>query len=206
MSQLESLYHLGVPTIAVNEYGRIVFWNRYAANFFHLQSDLAVGREWHTVVQSVKTPECCVLCWTRQALRRGEAARPLDSIVFVAGCRQRVVMVPIPSAIDTSANITFLIIDHGLAVNVHGSVSAPVPVPSGVLRLEEDRVIVDLTTRERDILACVAEGLDARGIAASIGISHATARNYVQQLLTKLCARNKAEAVSIALTHNLLTG
>jgi DNA-binding NarL/FixJ family response regulator len=73
-----------------------------------------------------------------------------------------------------------------------------------VRNLGEDRIIENLTARERDILSCVVEGYDARTIASRLGISHATARNYVQRILTKLGARNKAEAVNVALTYNLL--
>jgi DNA-binding NarL/FixJ family response regulator len=65
-------------------------------------------------------------------------------------------------------------------------------------------MIDELTAREREILACVVDGLDARRIAAQLDISHATARNHVQRILNKLGVRNKAEAVSVALTYNLL--
>jgi DNA-binding NarL/FixJ family response regulator len=75
---------------------------------------------------------------------------------------------------------------------------------SRVRHVDDDRILDELTARELEILACVVEGLDARSIAGTLGITHATARNYVQRVLMKLGARNKAEAVSVALTYNLL--
>lgn len=180
--------------------------NRYAAEFTRLSAEEAAGREWHTVIRNDSISGCCPLCKTRRALRRGEAAQP-ETIGLIAGdgSRRSVLVVPVPAGPNTSGNITFLIIDESVAHSF--DLSEPVhatSAPSPVRQLEEDRIIEELTLRERQILSCVVDGLDARGIAAAVGISHATARNYVQRILTKLGVRNKAEAVRIALTYNLL--
>lgn len=81
---------------------------------------------------------------------------------------------------------------------------APVSTHSRVRKLGNDHLIDELTPRERDILACIVDGYDARSIASDLGLSHATARNYVQRILAKLGVHNKAEAVSLALRYNLL--
>jgi DNA-binding NarL/FixJ family response regulator len=63
----------------------------------------------------------------------------------------------------------------------------------------------DLTPRQRDILRLLTAGLPTADIAAQLFISHATARNHIQAVLTKLGAHSKLEAVTIALRENLLS-
>jgi DNA-binding NarL/FixJ family response regulator len=62
----------------------------------------------------------------------------------------------------------------------------------------------ELTTREREILELIAEGLTNGDIAARLLISVNTARNHVQNILAKLDAHSKLEALSIANRHGLL--
>jgi DNA-binding CsgD family transcriptional regulator len=204
LAEIAGLHHIGIPALTVNEHGRIVAWNPYAGDFFRQPGEAALGSEWHTIVRSVKSERCCALCQTRRSLRYGEAAQPVEATVLVAGCQHRVVLVPVPAEGTTSADITFLIIDEHVAGCLISTPADPGSSRSRVRHLEHDRMIDELTLRERDILTCVVDGLDARGIASSLGISHATARNYVQRILTKLGVRNKAEAVNVALTYNLL--
>jgi DNA-binding CsgD family transcriptional regulator len=203
MTTTYSLQQLGIPAITVNQFARITSVNRDAAEFFRLSQDETVGREWHSVVRSETETECCALCSTRRALRHGQTIQPIEMTVSTHDCcRRHVVVVPLPTSAATEGEITFLIIDESRA-GLFAPVSSE-PARPRVRELKEDRIIDELTVRERDILGCVVEGLDARGIASSLGISHATARNYVQRILTKLGARNKAEAVNVALTYNLL--
>lgn len=63
---------------------------------------------------------------------------------------------------------------------------------------EEHPGIVDLTAREREILAAVAAGRSNTEIAETMFISYATAKTHVSRLLTKLDARDRAQLVMIA--------
>lgn len=65
-------------------------------------------------------------------------------------------------------------------------------------RAELERLRHDLTARERDVLLLIAEGLDNRAIAGRLGVSVNTVRGYAQDLLEKLDAHSKLEAVVIA--------
>jgi len=56
-----------------------------------------------------------------------------------------------------------------------------------------------LSRREREALSFLAQGLSNREIAASLGLSTNTVNKHVQQILTKLNARNRIEAVIRAL-------
>jgi NarL family two-component system response regulator LiaR len=62
----------------------------------------------------------------------------------------------------------------------------------------------DLTGRERDVLALLVEGKPNKEIAALLTLSPATVRVYVSNILAKLDAGNRTEAVSLALQHKLV--
>lgn len=62
----------------------------------------------------------------------------------------------------------------------------------------------DLTTREHEVLLAMANGLSNREIADQLGVSYATIKFHVANVLSKLGSRRRAEAVSIAHQHHLL--
>lgn len=62
-----------------------------------------------------------------------------------------------------------------------------------------------LTTREREVLDLVAEGLTNAAIADRLVVSVHTVRNHIANLSTKLDAHSKLEALSIALREGLLS-
>lgn len=55
-----------------------------------------------------------------------------------------------------------------------------------------------LTDREQQTLFLLADGASTREIGVKLGIAHNTVRNHIRNLLQKLGARSKLEAVSIA--------
>lgn len=63
-----------------------------------------------------------------------------------------------------------------------------------------------LTPRERRVLALLAGGSSTQSIADVLGITAATARGYVQSVLTKLGVHTRVEAVAYAARHRILTG
>jgi len=62
----------------------------------------------------------------------------------------------------------------------------------------EDPRIADLSTRERQVLQLVAEGLTNREIAERLVISPVTARNHVSRILGKLGMHRRAEIAAFA--------
>ena len=61
-----------------------------------------------------------------------------------------------------------------------------------------------LTEREREILGLIAQGLSNAAIAERLVVSVNTVRNHVANLLAKLGARSKLEALSIAIREGML--
>lgn len=62
----------------------------------------------------------------------------------------------------------------------------------------------DLTARELDVLALVAEGLSNGDIGQRLVVSVNTVRNHVANILAKLGAHSKLEALAIAVREDLL--
>jgi DNA-binding NarL/FixJ family response regulator len=60
-----------------------------------------------------------------------------------------------------------------------------------------------LTDREREVLLAVARGLSNAEIGEELFMSHATAKTHVSRLLTKLCARDRAQLVMVAYESGL---
>ncbi|HXI20764.1 MAG TPA: helix-turn-helix transcriptional regulator, partial [Gemmatimonadales bacterium] len=55
--------------------------------------------------------------------------------------------------------------------------------------------VADLTPREREVLDCLARGMDNAGLARSLGVSAKTARNHVSNIFSKLGVSHRGEAV-----------
>jgi transcriptional regulator EpsA len=62
-----------------------------------------------------------------------------------------------------------------------------------------------ITERERQILTWLREGRSNPQIGETLGISALTVKNHVQKILRKLGAANRAQAVAIAISLNLLS-
>jgi DNA-binding NarL/FixJ family response regulator len=69
---------------------------------------------------------------------------------------------------------------------------------------ERRRLRDALTRREKEVLGLMAEGLDNRAIAADLGIGFTTVRGHVQNILEKLDAHSKLEALACAARYALL--
>jgi DNA-binding CsgD family transcriptional regulator len=63
---------------------------------------------------------------------------------------------------------------------------------------------LNLTARERDVLALLAEGASNRQVAQRLGISVHTAKFHVGSLLDKLDATGRTDAVAHAARHGII--
>ncbi len=79
-----------------------------------------------------------------------------------------------------------------------GEFAARAKEPQSAERLDE------LTDREREVVALVAEGLSNEGIAERLVVSPATAKTHVSRAMGKLRARDRAQLVVIAYESGLV--
>lgn len=80
-------------------------------------------------------------------------------------------------------------------------VAAGLRVERGARR---DRPAPHLSPRERQVVALLADGASNKAIARALGIGERTAKFHVAAVLSRLDARNRSEAVSIALREGLI--
>jgi DNA-binding NarL/FixJ family response regulator len=73
------------------------------------------------------------------------------------------------------------------------------------LRPDAGAVLTRLTTREREAVALVAQGLSNDEIAHRMTISPMTAKTHVHRAMTKLHARDRAQLVVLAYESGLVT-
>jgi NarL family two-component system response regulator LiaR len=72
-------------------------------------------------------------------------------------------------------------------------------------QIERQALAEALTPREREILELIAEGADNKTIADRLVVSPHTVRTHVQNVLAKLGAHSKLEALTIAARRGLVT-
>ncbi len=122
-------------------------------------------------------------------------------------------------AIDGIAAGCAGVLDKGRAwVELPGAVHAAHSGEATISQAELQRVLskvrdrvrpgrgAELTEREREVLACITQGLSNPGVAERLGVTPNTVRNHVQRILSKLGVHSKLEAVVVATREGLVQG
>lgn len=96
---------------------------------------------------------------------------------------------------------------------VRAAIDGQVVVPKGLAaaaviggrRRDMVSVLADqLTSREREVLGLLVEGMDGRAIANQLTISTNTVRTHIQSILTKLQVHSRLEAATFAVRNRLV--
>jgi DNA-binding NarL/FixJ family response regulator len=91
--------------------------------------------------------------------------------------------------------------------SVHDGHTVLAPAAAGLLTVVADRHgaavtgIGALTSREREVLALLAEGRSNREIARQLGVAEKTVKTHVSSILAKLGAADRTQAAIIAVRH-----
>jgi two-component system nitrate/nitrite response regulator NarL len=185
----------------------------------HGHSIGAVAASAAELVESVRRtqPQMCLIN------RCHEVGDPADVIgpVITASAGTRVIV--LSSAPDTAAATRAL--DAGASGYVHksrgvsaliaavervllGHVVVDVPAAADLRRpavaSDVERIAARLTTRERECLSLLVEGLDTAAMVVKLGISRTTVRTHVQAVLSKLGVHSRLEAASFAVRSGIL--
>jgi len=185
-------YHFDGPAYVTNQRHRIVHWNHGAAETLGKRAGEVMGRSCHEVVRSrdfFGNRFCYNDCPFTNMARAGEM--PHAVCVFT----------PQPGGANKQVDLTVHVVPGSTPGEFslvhllgHPDATTALAMPADTDPEEEP----PLTTREKEILQRVATGVQNKGIARELQISHATVRNHIRNILGKLEVHSKLEAVSLA--------
>jgi DNA-binding CsgD family transcriptional regulator len=224
---LDVLASSETPAMATDVVGHLIFWNRAAERFFGRPAAQVLGRRCYDVLGGRDVfgnrfchENCCVVAMSRKGeavqgfeLTVGSGAPKQDqtlnvTILKVPGARPEVFsLVHILQPIDRASRLTRALERLGATRpgNGHGEEWVPV-APAGPSAAATASVAPPLTDREKEILRWVSAGLQNKEIAQKLGISLATVRNHIHNILEKLDVHSKLEAVSLAFRQGWVAG
>ena len=94
--------------------------------------------------------------------------------------------------------------DEGAHLQVDDAVSMTRSALASITSTKRQRTDAPLSRRELAVLRLVANGMHDREIADSLSISPRTVQSHVMNMLTKLDARSRSEAVAIGIRRGLI--
>jgi DNA-binding NarL/FixJ family response regulator len=145
--------------------------------------------------------------WIAEFQEAGMSAGPPVLVLFdapEANAAVRAVQAGVRGVLPSDASAEQIVsaldaVSKGLVVLHPVEVTAARPA-----RSEEAQLIEPLTPREREVLQMLASGLGNKEIAARMRISEHTAKFHVAQILGKLGASSRTEAVAIGMRVGLV--
>lgn len=99
-----------------------------------------------------------------------------------------------------SPEVTLRIIQRGI-VAAQGSVAQPA---SGSITAGDQRILEELTAREREVLTALASGKSNVEIAGTLFVSEATVKTHLSNILSKAGLRDRVQAVVFAYRVGLI--
>jgi len=202
------------PAFATDDRDRIVFWNRGAEKLFGIEADDAMGRRCHEVVQgrdSWGNRFCSESCPFVVTAKHDETIHGCDmylpalkpanrsagvTILRIPGVRKDLfTLVHILRPFDESSRLAAAL------EKMSGEETARTAAAPPTVRASQPAAppsAAPLTRRETELLQLIGRGLQNKEIASRLTLSLATVRNHIRNILGKLEAHSKLEAVSMA--------
>ena len=198
------------PAFATDSRERVVFWNRGMAELVGRTSHFALGRRCYETLEGKDlfgNRFCYANCPVLATLRAGDPVCGFELSVSTAGVERRAVgltILRVPGARPDQFTLVHIVqpiaregrvaellcelAEKGLDVvgRARGAGKAPAASPP------------PLTRREAEVLHHVASGRQNKEVAQKMGLSVATVRNHIHNILDKLDVHSKLEAVSLS--------
>jgi DNA-binding CsgD family transcriptional regulator len=222
---LDVLTQSDTPALATDIGGHIVFWNRAAERLLGRPTNQVLGRRCYDVLGGRDVfgnrfchENCSVISMSRKSepvqgfeIVLGSSPKQEQSvnvtILKIPGSRSELfTLVHLLQPVDRTARLSRALerlgAQRAVAAGAGSDGWEPVAAPGPVSLPKAP----PLTDREKEILRWVAAGLQNKEIAHKLGISLATVRNHIHNILEKLDVHSKLEAVSLAFRQGWVTG
>ena len=212
---LDKIARSGEAVFAIDSADKIVLWNKKCEELLGRTARSVLGKKCYDVIGGRDSSgnvycyrNCPVAYQSREKPKEPVKRFPLSVEVGKSG-RQwfEVSLFAIPSYHPALSTVVHVVrrenkkpsgLERRLTAN-----AAPAAEPLWPMTTKEGQP-VDLTTREKEILRCLSQGLSTSAIARKFFISPVTVRNHIQNLLHKLDVHTKLAAVVFAYNHNLI--
>lgn len=212
---LDQLTENGAPVFAIDSAERIVYWNKECEKLLGVPAQKVLGRRCY---QAIGGRDCWGNSYCSRNCPVAHQARDLEAdpvqcfplIVKGAGGTPKRLAISTFAVRDPRPELTTVVHvlredDQPAASRERASTSELAPIATrrwpfpGKTRSSADQ----LTTREKEILGCLTEGLSTVAIANKLFISPTTARNHIQNVLHKLGVHTKLAAVALTFRHEV---
>lgn len=212
---LDKIARSGEAVFAIDSADKIVLWNKKCEELLGRTARSVLGKKCYDVIGGRDSSgnvycyrNCPVAYQSREKPKEPVKRFPLSVEVGKSG-RQwfEVSLFAIPSYHPALSTVVHVVRREnkkpsGLERRLTAD-AAPAAEPLWPMTTKEGQP-VDLTTREKEILRCLSQGLSTSAIARKFFISPVTVRNHIQNLLHKLDVHTKLAAVVFAYNHNLI--
>jgi PAS domain S-box-containing protein len=184
--------------------GRVVLWNRAAERLLGWTRTEAIGKSTCALLEADPNgsrPGCHDGCAVSLAALKGEDVESFD------------VQARTKTGRPLRLNVSTLSLNGGarnggpVTVHLFRLAVRPAAGASRPLAIQPDTgngAVGTLTPRELEVLRLLATGANTRVSAERLGVSPATVRNHVQNLLGKLGVHSRLQAVAYANSHGLI--
>jgi len=205
---------------AIDRHQTIVMWNAAATAITGRRTEEVLGRKCFAIMRGRDVAGCAICrsgCPLFAAGERLEPTAAIDIASETADGRERwlnVSTILVPSRNRELSVLVHLFREttqqHEIDRLAHelASLVSSIVMPaseSHPLGADAHSVVIDLTRREREILAHLTQGESTETIAERLFISTHTVRNHVTAILAKLGVHSQLEAVAHAARNTVLS-
>ena len=213
---LDQIARSGEAVFAIDSADRIILWNRRCEELLERPARSVLGKHCYEVL-SGRDAHGNVYCYRNCPVAHQARDAPKDPvhkfpISVEVGKRGRrwfeVSLFSIPSYHPALSTVVHVLREESvepssLERHLAEESSASAREPLWPMTTKAGEPIV-LTTREKEILRALSEGLSTPAIARRLFISPVTVRNHIQNILHKLDVHTKLAAVVFAYQHQLI--
>ena len=211
---LDRIARSGEAVFAIDSADRIILWNRRCEELLRRPARTVLGKHCYDVLGGHDASgnvycyrNCPVAFQAREKPKQPVRKFPLAIEVGREGRKWfEVSLFAIPSyhpALSTVVHVVREEKQKPSPLDRHLADEAEEREPLWPMTTNEGQP-VELTSREKEILRCLSQGMSTSAVAKQLFIAPVTVRNHIQNILHKLDVHTKLAAVVFAYQHKLI--